>query len=247
MIAVKTEQFEGPLSLLLQLIEAEKMDITEIALAKIADQFLKYLELSPNIHPEEMADFLVVAAKLIYIKSKALLPYLILGEEDDDDAADLERQLKMYKEFVDAGEVIKEIIATNQPLYSPGLNLAKKNRAALISGFYPPEKVNQEVLASGFLRLVEKLRPLVKQLPETSLEPKVNLEDRISLIKVMVGERLRVNFSKMMASAKNKTELVVNFLAVLELAKQREIFFEQSELFGEIHLLHFSQAKEEVI
>jgi len=96
---VSVEQFSGPFGLLLSLIESEKMDITEISLAKIADEYVTYIRGAQDIDPEELADFLVVAAKLLFIKSKALLPYLYSGEEDEE-IDDLERQLKMYKEFI---------------------------------------------------------------------------------------------------------------------------------------------------
>ncbi len=234
MVDFKTEQFEGPLGILLQLIEAEKMDITEIALAKIADQFLAYVEQAENIDSEELADFLVIAAKLLYIKSKALLPYLVL-EEEEQDALNLERQLRMYKEFIDASEKIKEIIAQGRPLFTPAM--PSKNRSALNPGFYPPAKLTADILADCFARVIAKLKPVIKKLEEKFLEPKISIDERIISIRNLVKDRLRVNFSKLLKSFKTRTELIVNFLAVLELAKQREVFFEQDELFGEIHLV----------
>ena len=91
-----TEKFSGPLGLLISMIEGEEMDITEIALAKIADDYVNYIRSAENIDPDEMADFLVVAAKLLFIKSKALLPYLYTAE-DEAEVDDLEKQLRMYK------------------------------------------------------------------------------------------------------------------------------------------------------
>src|SRR5574344_1562914 len=109
MMELKLEKFEGPLGILLKLIEQEELDITEIALASIADEFLAYVETSENIGPEEMADFLVMAARLLYIKSKALLPYLVSAEEEEE-ITELENQLKMYKEFVDASSKIAQLV-----------------------------------------------------------------------------------------------------------------------------------------
>ena len=234
MVDFKTEQFEGPLGILLQLIEAEKMDITEIALARIADQFLSYIEQADNIDSEELADFLVIAAKLLYIKSKALLPYLVM-EEEEAGAFDLERQLKMYKEFIDASEKLKVFIANGKPLFTPAM--PSKNRSALNPGFYPPMKITVETLADCFPRIIAKLKPVVKKLEEKFLEPKISIDERIASIRSLVKNRMRVNFSELLKSFKTRTELIVNFLAVLELAKQREIFFEQDELFGEINLV----------
>src|SRR3989338_3373250 len=92
---VKVEQFEGPLTLLLELIDDQKLDITQVSLATVADQYLAYIHAQPKWDPDELADFLVVAAKLLLIKSKVLLPNLDLGEEEDTLA--LEQQLKMLK------------------------------------------------------------------------------------------------------------------------------------------------------
>jgi len=118
MMELKLEKFQGPLGILLKLIEQEELDITEIALAKIADEFLAYVETSENIGPEEMADFLVMAARLLYIKSKALLPYLVSVEEEEE-ITDLENQLRMYKEFIDASAKISELVGAKKFLFSP--------------------------------------------------------------------------------------------------------------------------------
>src|SRR3990167_8461875 len=107
MLYFKIEKFEGPLGLLLQLIEKEEMDITEIYLAKIADQYIDYIRNSKSIEPEEMADFLVVAAKLFLIKSRALLPFL--QGEVEQEIQDFENQLKMYKEFLEAAKKVHAI------------------------------------------------------------------------------------------------------------------------------------------
>lgn len=234
MVDFKTEKFEGPLGILLQLIEGEKMDITEIALARIADQFLSYLEEAVEIGSEELADFLVIAAKLLYIKSKALLPYLVI-EEEEKGAFGLERQLKMYKEFIDASEHLKKLIIADQPLFTPVM--VPKNRSLLNPGFYPPVKLSAEILADCFPKVIAKLKPVVKKLEEKFLEPKISIEERIDSLRLLVKNRARINFSQLLKSFKTRTELIVNFLAVLELAKQREVFFEQDELFGEINLV----------
>jgi len=230
-----TGKFSGPLGLLLSLIESEEMDITEIALAKIADEYVNYIRQATNIDPEELADFLVIAAKLLFIKSKALLPYLYTAEEEEE-INDLERQLRMYKEFVAASEKIKVLAETKNFLFLPPLI---KNRRAQFNlpVFTPPLKVTVLILSELFSKVLAALaQQQEEKLPERILEPKVSIEDRISLIKQMLLDKIRVNFSKLLAAAKTKTEVIVSFLAVLELAKQKELFFEQEELFSEIHL-----------
>lgn len=236
---ITTEKFSGPLGLLLNLIESEEMDITEIALAKIADEYVAYVRANKGIDPEELADFLVIAAKLLFIKSKALLPYLYAGEEEEE-INDLERQLKMYKEFVEASKKVKELVLSDRRLFLPPLT--KNRRSGLnIPVFCPPAKLNAALLRERFLMLLDSLaEELAKRqeekLPEKILEPKINIDEKIAAIKDMLLNKLKVNFSRLLASASTRTEVIVSFLAVLELAKQKELLFEQDELFSEIHI-----------
>lgn len=238
MIEFTTEKFSGPLGLLLSLIESEDLDITEINLAKIADEYVNYIRGAKDINPEEMADFLVVAAKLLFIKSKALLPYLYSAEEDAE-IDDLEKQLRMYKEFVSASVKIKELAESKHFLFLPPII---KNRRAQFNlpVFNAPMKVTVDVLAEVFKRIILGLeKQKEEKLPEEKLEPKISIDDKIFLIKKMLFDKLKVNFSKLLASASSKTEVIVSFLAVLELAKQKELVFEQDELFSDIHLSRF--------
>lgn len=235
MIDFTLEKFSGPLGLLLSLIESEEMDITEIALAKIADQYVAHVREATDISPEELADFLVVAAKLLFIKSKALLPYLFTAEEEEE-IDDLEKQLRMYKEFVSASQKVKEQIAKEAFLFLPPL---VKNRRGQFNlpVFSPPAKLEAAVLAEQLRRIIENLaKKQEEKLPEEKLEPKISIDEKISLIKRMLIDKIKVNFSRLLAAAQSKTEIIVSFLAVLELAKQKELSFEQDELFSEIHI-----------
>jgi len=230
---VTTEKFSGPLGLLLSLIEGEELDITEISLAKIADDYVGYIRAAKDIDPEELADFLVVAAKLLFIKSKALLPYLYSAEEEEE-IGDLERQLRMYKEFVAASLKVKDIIAGRHWLYVPPLTKNRRGQFNL-PVFSPPAKLTAAVLHERFLLIIAGLaKQQEAKLPERTLEPQINIDERILLIKNMLIDKIKVNFSRLLAAASTKTEVIVSFLAVLELAKQKELFFEQEELFSEI-------------
>jgi len=239
MMDFTTEKFSGPLGLLLNLIESEEMDITEIALAKIADEYVAYIRANQGIDPEELADFLVIAAKLLFIKSKALLPYLYTGEEEEE-INDLERQLRMYKEFVAASQKVQELVLANRRLFLPPLS---KNRRVQFNlpVFCPPAKISAALLQERFLILLANLeKQLAKRqeddLPEKTLEPKISIDERIASIRQMLLDKIKVNFSKLLAAATTRTEVIVNFLAILELTKQKELFFEQEELFSEIYI-----------
>ncbi len=234
MMDVDTGKFQGPLGVLLQMIEAEKMDITEISLAAIADQYVRYIESAPGIEAEEMADFLLVAAKLLYIKSKALLPYLQLDDEQDEGLGDLEKQLRMYKEFVEASEKVAAILAEDRFLYIPDLSKTSRRGRLQTPAFNPPKSLVVDSLAAAMLALIERLEPVEEELEKATLEPKISLEEKIERVREVLLKAIRFSFSRLIENSASKTEIIVSFLAILELAKQREIVFEQAELFSEI-------------
>ncbi len=230
----QTEKFNGPLDLLLSLIEKEELDITEISLAKIADEYVAYIKSAQSINPEQVADFLVVAAKLLYIKSKALLPYLATPEEDED-VEDLTRQLKMYKEFLEAAGVIEKRLAKKQFLFMRDYGKSGKRRKVFLeASFSPPKGLTKEKLREQFQYLLGMIANEEEELKEEKMEYKISIEERIAYIQQALLEKIRFNFSHIIAAAQSKTEIIVNFLAVLELAKQRELRFEQEDLFREI-------------
>ncbi|MEA3398132.1 MAG: segregation/condensation protein A [Patescibacteria group bacterium] len=225
----KIEKFEGPLGLLLQLIEKEEMDITQISLAKIADQYVDYIRDSDCISPEEMADFLVVAAKLLLIKSKALLPYLY--PEEEEEIEELEQQLRMYKEFLKAAKQIDKLIGKKKFMFAREFN--RKAVLSNINLFSPPKKLAAAGMWMVFSDLLARVKP-PEVLKEETLDRKINIEDKILDIQKILIERIKVSFSRIMAGAQNKTEIIVSFLAVLELMRQREIVLKQDNLFDDI-------------
>jgi len=170
MIKIKLEKFEGPLGLLLQLIESEEMDITQISLAKIADQYVDYIKSLDQINPDEMADFLVVAAKLLLIKSRALLPYLYPEEEEEID--ELGQQLKMYKEFLEASKKVEAIIKQEKFMFTREFSrkavLANINyMVGLEAGFFsPPKKLKANDLLTIFKDLLKRIKPIEEELEE---------------------------------------------------------------------------------
>jgi segregation and condensation protein A len=230
MLNVKLEKFEGPLSLLLKIIEAEKMDITEISLATIADQYVEYVQNSSDIDPESMADFLVVAAKLLYIKSKALLPYLFPAEEGEND--DLELQLKMYREFLEAMKKLEIMIGEKRFMFVPLERKLWKMIGAEESFFAPPPKFTKENMADMFRQFLVSKK--VVRMEERTIAPKVNIEEKINDIREALIKRISLSFREFLAKAESKTEVIVSFLAVLELMKQKTVIVEQGELFSEI-------------
>lgn len=229
MINVKLEKFEGPLGLLLKMIEKEEMDVTQISLANIADQYVEYIRKSDSINPEEMADFLLIASKLLLIKTRALLP--MLYPEEDEEVDDLEKQLKMYKEFLDAAKNVSKLLGENNFMFAREFN--RKVVMQNVDSFSPPKKLVKEDMHQIFSELLMRIKPPEK-LGEKTIENKVTIDEKIADIKSMVLSRVKIKFSRILSNAKSKTEVIVSFLAALELMRQREVVLDQDEMFGEI-------------
>jgi len=225
MYKIKTNKFKGPLDLLLQLIEKNKLEITEISLAEVTEQYLENLAELKKHEVEDLADFLVVAARLLLLKSKALLPFLQSEEEEVDD---LQKQLKMYKEFVQASEKIRDILARKNFAYS-----REKLPVKTEVDFSPPEKMEIKQLKHSFLLVLKRLDPIVK-MPRQMMEKSISLQQTIFDIKNNLKKKKALNFQSMISKAQNKTEVIVNFLALLELMKQKQLYLKQKNNFNDI-------------
>jgi len=225
MYKIKIEKFSGPLDLLLQLIEQQKMEITEIAIAEVTEQYLEHIEKLEDKDPEELSDFLVVAARLLLLKSKALLPMFADEEEDE---TDLERQLKMYKEFVDASKKIEAMLKLGRFTYS-----REKPPIALDVVYSPPQNLPLNELKEIFMSVLKRLDPIVR-LPRQAMERTISLQQKILDIKNYLFGKKKFGFKSLIGDAKNRTEIIVNFLAILELLKQREVRVKQESTFEDI-------------
>lgn len=229
MYRVKTEQFEGPLDLLLELTSKEKLDITRMSLAQVADQYLDYIETKENISLESLADFLNVASKLILIKSKSLLPLLILTEEEEEEIEDLEHRLAEYKKFKEISEKILEMFE------SPERSFSRESFFGIDSFFNPPEGIGVDDIENAYLNLKEDV-PVVDQIEEESMREVISLEEKITSLHAAIKNRAETSFSKLIKNSTDKVEVVVSFLAMLEMVKQRIISVEQSGVFDDIKL-----------
>jgi segregation and condensation protein A len=221
----KLEKFEGPLDLLLQLIEQEEMDITQVSLAHVTDQYLIYLNSTPDIATEELADFLVVAAKLLLIKSRTLLPQLGLTDEE---GSDLEHQLKIYREFYEASKVLNKMILKKHFLYPRERMAVRIDRV-----FNPPKSLTTDKLHELFLSVLRELEPWVN-MPREVMIKTISIRERIANIQQMITDKAMLSFRDLLKNSKNKTEIIVTFLAVLELVKQRSVAVVQEKVFDDI-------------
>ncbi|OGY93058.1 MAG: hypothetical protein A3H70_05460 [Candidatus Komeilibacteria bacterium RIFCSPLOWO2_02_FULL_48_11] len=230
---VEINNFQGPLSLLLDLIEQNKLDITEVSLSEVTDQYLAKLdERRGELSGEELADFLLIAAKLLVIKSRALLPSLGLEEE----GISLEEQLKMYKVYRDANKVVAGII--KQKNFSFGREPLKFRRQV---SFSPPEKLTVKMISTRFKEVIASLERSIITLPKKTLKKVVSLGERIQDLRSLLATSAKFGFAEFIKSAKSRADVVVSFLALLELIKQRELGAEQEGARDDILIKQYSK------
>jgi segregation and condensation protein A len=223
--------YEGPLDLLLDLIRKEELDITKVALAQITEQYLSYLA-EASIHElNDLSSFIIVAAQLLQIKSEALLPrppVRELGEEDPGE--DLVRQLIAYKKY----KQVAELLATRD---KAGLRTYLRISASQqVQQVLDPEEFNAQDLLQAYLETLST-KPRAIPLGDVVMPPIVRILDRIRIIVDELRIKGRTTFRYLLSSSKSRLEIVVSFLAVLELVKQRQVHVHQTERFGEIEII----------
>jgi len=229
MYQVKLDRFEGPMELLLELIEKEEMNITELSLAGVTDQYLDHIRNSENIALANLADFLSVAARLILIKSRALIPSFQVSSEEEEEIKDLTWQLEEYKKFKEAAGQIGKLASFKKISY------AREGYSGVGAFFCPPEKVNVFDIKKAFIAVLAQI-PLVEKLQEEIVAEVITLEEKITALESSLRLRIESSFSEFVGNADNKIDVIISFLAVLEMVKQRIIDADQGSLFEEIKL-----------
>jgi len=224
---IKTEQFEGPLDILLQLIEEKKLSINEVSLAEVSSQYLERMKSMPDMSRGEAASFLVIASTLMLIKSKSLLPTIDLSEEEKESVEDLERRLKLYKK-------LRELSTNIRSSYGNNVIFTRETLAGIQIDFIEPKKVDVGVLHSTIKRIIEVL-PVKEILPEKVIEKIIKIEDKMQELSERIMRAANLSFNDFVSKG-DKKALVVSFLAMLELMKQGLIAVKQSQDFGEIEI-----------
>lgn len=228
--SVELPVFTGPLDLLLQLVEREELEITAISLAQVTDQFLGAVKTLEQLQLGDIADFLVIAARLIYIKSEVLLPRPAALRADEENVGDeLARQLMAYKKY-------KEIAGLLHQREAGGLRTFVRVAA--------PPKAEPKLDLSNVtpIDLLEAMRRALALVPEGPLvssvvvPPKITIRDQVRRIGLSLRGTGRASFYQILADATTRMEIVVAFLAVLELIKQRRVMAMQERTFGDIEI-----------
>lgn len=226
-VKVKIEQFEGPLDLLLQLIESQELDITSLSLANVTEQFLDYVKQLQEKNPMHLADFLIIAAKLLVIKSKALLPNLEFGIEEEESAYDLTQQLLLYKKYKEVAKYLRRLDLQRRQSWG------REPEFNDLVAFIPDPEATSLALSESIRKLASELKEIVK-LPKQVMAEVVSITEKIEHIQKLISDKIETSLSALIKDAKSKTEVVVTFLALLELTKQRILTVEQSSIFEDI-------------
>ena len=225
MYELKLEQFSGPVEKLLELIEGKKLEITELNLAQITAEFLEYLKTIEKAEPRLLADFVVVAARLLLIKSKALLPEFQLTAEEEQGIDELKQRLIFYQNFKPAIKHLQELWVQKHSSFSRPLFAGRQ----VI--FYPSENITAETLQQA-------VEEIFKVLKEFSLETQIikskviTLEEKIQEIVDRLKSGLK-DFNELI-KGKGRTEIIVLFLALLHLLSRQMLQADQDDSFSDI-------------
>lgn len=243
---VQLEVFEGPLDLLLYLVKKDEVDIYDISIERITTQYLAYLESFEVLHIELAGEFLVMAANLLYIKSRMMLPkdqQMPDEEADEEDPRwELIRQLVEYRKFKEAAAHLRD---------QEGLQAALYPRAAVLDPAHAPVPDDNMLLGDvGIFDLINAFQRALKRLPAEEKPGEIREEtftvtDRIQHLMRLVSPGVPMRFEELFGEASTRNELVVTFLAILELIRMKQFRVRQDEQFGEIWLDR-SEASEEL-
>jgi len=228
---ISTSVYEGPLDLLLELIERAELDITRLALAQVTDQYLAHMQALQERDPAEVSAFLVIAARLVLIKSAALLPRPTLDhhDEEEDPAEALARQLILYKRF-------KEIAAWLEHRESAGLrSYLRVSGSARIEPRVDLTGITLNDLARYAYDILMG-GPVLPALSEVVAAPRVTIREKIRSILDRLRAGDAASFRSMLDGARTRLEVVVTFLAMLELVKRHIVSASQDGLFSDIEL-----------
>lgn len=238
---VRLPAFEGPLDLLLHLIERNELDITAISLAQVTDQYIEYTRRLEQLSAANLADFLVVASKLLLIKSRMLLPSTKAKRDEDEEEVgqDLVRQLIEYKKFKAAAASLAARHEQGLRAVPRPTNSIPVNRA-LDTGDLTIDALMQAV------RRALNVTPPAPPLSTVMSDPGVTLGEKIADIRLRLEGVAEIDFEGLISESRHRVEIIVTFLAVLELIKANALTVEQTGLFGRIVLRRKAERPEPV-
>ena len=231
--SIKTDSYEGPFEVLLDLIEARKLLVNELALANITEDFIAHVRGQATFPVEETANFIQIAATLLLIKSKSLVPDLELTGEENADVEDLKRRLAAYEKVRMAARELSHLFGKRV--------MAKAGERPPEITFAPSRDLSASTLAEALARMITA-REKVAALPEVRVKPLVTIEEMMDRLAKRVEKALTLSFKEFAGNAKEKVEIIISFLALLELVKQGAVAAEQYDVHGDIRISHTAPA-----
>ena len=241
---VKTASFEGPLDVLLGLIEKRKLFINEISLANITDDFIAYVQTIDKKDLSAYASFIAVAATLILIKSRSLIPNLELTSEEKEDIGSLERRLELYK-------LIKEIGRDIEERFGKQIIFPRLERDIELKVFAPDPQITQDAMLVGIQSVIQALPAPEEKKPEVLVLKVKSLEDTLQELLERVQSSIKMSFKSFSGNLgyaegrEQKVGVIVSFLAMLELVRQGIIDATQENDFEDIELESLNHQKAE--
>ena len=228
--AIKTPVFEGPLELLLTLVEKRKLLINDISLAEVTDEYMRQVAIMQEMSLPGTANFIVLAATLLLIKSKSLLPVLNLTEEEESSIEDLEDRLRLYQIYRDGAQEIYEIFG-KRVIHERQFTTSEKPL------FILDKFCNQTSLKEAMYRVINEL-PVTEQKPKVQVRKVVSLEEMIDRLHRRIEQQMKIRFSDLLENDRERTTVIVGFLAILESVKQGTVLVAQFNRFEDIEIEH---------
>ncbi|MDP3957972.1 MAG: segregation/condensation protein A [bacterium] len=229
---VRTHAFEGPLELLLELIEKKKLGINDISLAQVTDDFIAYLKSLGAVPLSYTANFIMTAASLVLVKSKSLLPSLALSSEEESNIDELKRRLLLYQLFKGVGEKLRALYGA--------LPLMKRPYPKITPLFVPDDKLTVALLRTSMDDVFANV-PQREKAPEVMLKKVLSIEEMIDTLTERVEAAMRLSFRDFSKHGKGRSRdekvyVIVSFLAILELVKQGVVEAKQDREFDDIEI-----------
>lgn len=231
--SIKTETYEGPFEVLLDLIEARKLLVNDLTLANITEDFIQHVRAQEAFPVEETANFIQIAATLLLIKSKSLIPDLALTDDENADVEDLKRRLAAYEKVRDAARELSRVFGKTM--------MVPVGERPLEVVFAPSRDMSAAALAEALARVLAA-REVVEELPEARVKPLVTIEEMMDQLAKRVQSAMTISFKDFAGSNREKVEIIVSFLALLELVKQGAVAAEQFDTYGDIRISHTASA-----
>ncbi len=232
---VRTEHFEGPLDLLLNLIEKRKLFIGDFALAKVADEYIEHIRRFERFPMNDVANFLLVASTLVLIKSKSILPELDLSKEEVSDIDDLKRRLAML-------ELFRSLAIEVKGRYGKTLIYERSARPEMPTVFAPEKRLVPVEMGRAILSVLNSL-PKKTPIPKATVKKVISIEEMMTRLTTRVTTALKMSFGQFSSYQKGsnlsreaRVHVIVSFLAMLELVKQGVVHVTQAEEHGDIEI-----------